>query len=111
MGEHRRKYEGFVAGFLERNFCDPEERAGVRCGLADAAHLCDAIAADIEAGMRRSKHREALVAVAKSCGDAIWQMREEVVVERGDAALAEQPARSPHSSGRSDPDHNRQEPR
>lgn len=59
-----------------------EQRVGMRSGMMDAAHLCDAIAKEIGRGGRRSKHRDALIAVAKRCGDAIEVMRQRVEVPR-----------------------------
>jgi hypothetical protein len=74
-GPKQRQHETFVAQHLARNVTDDAKRAGVRCGLSDSAHLCDAIAADLEASMRKSKRRDELVAIAKACGNAIWEMR------------------------------------
>lgn len=63
---------------------EPPERAALRCALGDAAHLCDALARDIEnLGRRRKtvnkKHQE-MAAVARRCGDAIWKMRDLIEV-------------------------------
>lgn len=62
--------------------CHPHRaaRVGMRSGMGDASALCDAIAADLVRGMRPSKRRDALVAVAKRCGDAIFAMRDLVEV-------------------------------
>jgi len=57
-----------------------DHRVGMRSALMDAAHLCDAIAADISKTGRKSMRRDQLVAVAKRCGDAIEAMRELVEV-------------------------------
>lgn len=61
----------------------PEHRVGMRSGMMDAAHLCDLIAKQIEYGGRKSKERDAMVALAKRCGDAIEYMRKTVEVPRG----------------------------
>jgi hypothetical protein len=64
------------------------ERAAMRCVIGDAAGLCDAIARAIEIenkgnhgkGATTKRGRE-MAAVAKRCGDAIWDMRKLVVFE------------------------------
>ena len=43
------------------------ERVGMRSGMMDAAALCDLIAADIGRTGRDSRHRRAMVSVAKRC--------------------------------------------
>lgn len=62
---------------------DRQRRVGMRSGMMDAAHLCDLIAKEIETSRRRSKERDALVALAKRCGDAIEYMRRTVEVPHG----------------------------
>lgn len=58
-----------------------EQRAAMRGALSDAAHLCDALAAEISMKRgRTSKKRLELAFAAKRCGDAIWAMREKVNV-------------------------------
>lgn len=63
------------------------ERAALRCALGDAAHLCDAIARQIEAANPGRKRGSVsgpgveLAAVAKRCGDTIWAMRDKIVTE------------------------------
>lgn len=59
---------------------DRERRVGMRSGMMDAAHLCDLIAKDIWLGKRRSRKRDAMMAVAKRCGDAIEAMRARVEI-------------------------------
>jgi hypothetical protein len=64
-----------------------DRRVGIRRGMGDAAHLCDAIAADVLArttkrgGKIPSKKGRMLAAIAKECGDAIWHMREQIKVD------------------------------
>lgn len=49
---------------------------------SDAAHMCDALAADIRREHTRrgrvTKEGEALAAAVKRAGDAIWKMRSEI---------------------------------
>ena len=80
-GPAQRKHEAWALGYIERNIHGVEVRGNYRGGLGDAAHLCDAIAADIEAGGRKSKRRAELAALVRACGDAIYAMRERVKVE------------------------------
>ena len=61
---------------------DRARRVGMRSGMMDAAHLCDQIGNEIERGGRRSKQRDALVALAKRCADAIEYMRRTIEVPR-----------------------------
>jgi hypothetical protein len=66
-----------------RVYVSRDERAAIRCALGDAAHLCDAIVADIlkETATKHGKETERgrqLAAIAKRCGDAIWAMRDDV---------------------------------
>jgi|SRR5712671_2314706 len=70
--------ERIIAASLNA-YRSPEERAAMRGALEDAAHLCDAIAADVSTKRgRTSKQRLKLGYAAKRCGDAIWAMREKV---------------------------------
>ncbi len=59
-------------------------RGEVMSGWGDAAHMCDAIAADIlREGTVRGKVRKdarAQAAAVKRAGDAIWAMRETVKI-------------------------------
>lgn len=50
-------------------------RVGMRSGMMDAAHLCDAIHKEVLGSRRKSKQRDALCAIVKRCGDAIENMR------------------------------------
>jgi hypothetical protein len=58
----------------------------LRCALADAAHMCDAVAKDIldeytTPGYKIPRKRGREIALAmKRAGDAIWQMREKIKV-------------------------------
>lgn len=61
-----------------RMYPDHEIRVGMRSGMMDAAHLCDAIAKEILGSGRKSRERTALVAVATRCGNAIEEMRKMV---------------------------------
>lgn len=69
-------------------YASQKERAALRCALGDAAHLCDAVARDIESRFRRrktvTKAGQEMATIAKMCGDAIWQMREQISVPQGD---------------------------
>ena len=69
--------------FTVKHYDLSERDAGpVRAGHGDAAHMCDAIAADIlrEHTVRGkvTKQGRALAAACKRCGDAIWNMREKL---------------------------------
>lgn len=70
-----------------RIYRDPDTRTGIRCGLGDAAGLCDALEKQIMEEYRgrggrgaTTKEGRALAAVAKRCGDEIWAMRDMVKV-------------------------------
>jgi len=58
----------------------------LRCALANAAHMCDAVAKDIldehtGPGRKRPRKRGRDIAAAmKRAGDAIWQLRGKVKV-------------------------------
>jgi hypothetical protein len=60
----------------------------LRCALANAAHMCDAVAKDIldehtPPGRRNPRKRGREIAAAmKRAGDAIWQMRDKVKVNK-----------------------------
>jgi hypothetical protein len=80
-----------VAAKLSASSCSiytsREERVALRCALGDAAALCDALARDIAAENRGhggkgpvTKLGLQLEAIAKRCGDAIWEMRDNVEV-------------------------------
>lgn len=65
------------------------ERAAMRCALGDAASLCDVIVRDIASAHRGrggkgavTKLGNELAAIARRCGDEIWQMREKIRVSR-----------------------------
>ena len=70
----------FTLGYYGRS--KTYTRSSVRSGHCDAAHMCDAIAADIEAEHttrgRVTKEGKALAAAVKRAGDAIWTMREKL---------------------------------
>lgn len=63
-----------VAGSLKM-YTERDIRVGMRSGMMDAAHLCDAIAEEILGSRRKSRERDALCAAVKRCGDAIENMR------------------------------------
>lgn len=63
------------------------ERAALRCGLSDAAALCDFLAGLIKTENRGRNGKGAvtkrgmeLAQIATRCGDAIYEMRELVLV-------------------------------
>jgi len=62
--------------------CKHYDMPSVCSGHGDAAHMCDAIAADIlrehTVNGRVTKQGEALAAAVKRAGDAIWRMREKL---------------------------------
>ena len=93
-GPAQRKHEAFTAGHIERMVHGIDARANYRGGLDSAAHLCDAIATDIEAG-GRGKRRAELAALVRACGDAIYVMRERVKVE--DTAPTSPTPEDPHA--------------
>lgn len=76
------------------------ERAAMRSGIGDAAHLCDAIERDIRAEHtvrgRVTNLGQQLAAVAKRCGDAVWEMRDMVTFDdaAGETPKTEAPADS-----------------
>jgi hypothetical protein len=67
-----------------------EQRVAMRGALSDAAHLCDALAKQIEASNPgRGKGKVSSLGrysadVVRNCGNAIWAMREKVQVRDGD---------------------------
>lgn len=58
------------------------DRGAVRSGHSDAAHMCDAIARDIEREHtvrgKVTKRGQELAAAVKAAADAIWAMREKL---------------------------------
>lgn len=60
----------------------PDGFAPLRCGIGDAATLCDVLAEEIKAqDMSRGhikKRAQEDAALVKRCGDLIWAMREKV---------------------------------
>lgn len=62
--------------------CKNYDMASVRSGHSDAAHMCDAIAADIlresSRGRRTTKAAREQAAAVKRAGDAIWRMMEKL---------------------------------
>ena len=58
------------------------ERAALRCGLSDASAICDIIARKLMEENRGSMRGQRLAAIAKRCGDEIWQYRERIDVPR-----------------------------
>lgn len=84
--KHAAKVDRILASAC-RIYKEPDERAAMRGGMADAAALCDALVELILAENRgrggkgpTTKHGQELAAVAKRCGDAIWEMRKRVEV-------------------------------
>ena len=66
-----------------------KERAAMRSAFGDAAALCDGLARDIADENRGRGGKGAvtklglkLEAIAKRCGDEIWNMREQIDVPR-----------------------------
>jgi hypothetical protein len=59
---------------------DHDFRVGMRSAMMDAAHLCDRIALEIRSGRRKSRARDAEIAIARRCADAIELMRTLVTV-------------------------------
>lgn len=73
-----RKHLAFTVDHYSR--CNSYNMSSVRAGHSDAAHMCDAIAADIlrentNRGRTTKTAREQIAAV-KRAGDAIWAMME-----------------------------------
>lgn len=64
---------------------DPFQRGALRCGMGDAALLCDVVAREALAkhtepdSGRITAEGERIAQTARDCGDAIWAMRAEVV--------------------------------
>ena len=84
MSDEARVSESLITSSM-RTYVKRKERAAMRCGLGDAAALCDAIARDLlaENGLSRgqsTKLGQQLATIAKRCGDAIWAMREKVTI-------------------------------
>ena len=68
------EYDALIAsclGRIDRMKFSPDQRVGVRCGLGDAAAVCDMIAKEIAGAGRPSRLRNESAAVAKRCADAI----------------------------------------
>lgn len=62
-----------------------DERAAMRCGMSDAAALCDRLAEELPGTPKgryySAKEIAALVTLtATRCGNAIWRMREEITM-------------------------------
>lgn len=69
----------------KQTYTESGERAALRCAFGDAAAMCDGIARDIAAENKGRGGAGAvtklglhLEAVAKRCGNAIWEMREKI---------------------------------
>ena len=70
------------------NYKPRRERAALRCALGDAAALCDELSDAIKAENKGNHGKGAITkqghdraAIAKRCGDAIWEMRDLVGFE------------------------------
>jgi hypothetical protein len=69
----------------QRSYAGRRECAAVRSGMGDAASICDAIIDDLASEHAAAGGRSgALIlkermAIAKRCGDAIWEMRKKVL--------------------------------
>lgn len=78
---HQAIHEEFALRASKEAGHDP---AALRCALANAAHMCDAVAKDIldehtGPGRKRPRKRGSDIAAAmKRAGDAIWQLRDKV---------------------------------
>src|SRR5262249_28455553 len=68
--------------YIRAHFQHAETRAAIRSALGDAAHLCDALARDIEDAHRSKRGQyirqegQALAAAMRQAGDMFWQFRE-----------------------------------
>jgi len=65
--------------FTQRYYSNANPRfdaATLTSAYGDAAHMCDAVAADIACEMRSTKRAREIAYAIKRAGDAIWQMRE-----------------------------------
>lgn len=70
----------FVAASL-RLYQTAEHRVGLRSGLSDAAHICDALAKEIAPeGKRASLMKREIAEALKAAGDTIWRARAAVDV-------------------------------
>lgn len=74
-----------------RTYDSHRERAALRCAMGDAAHICDMIGSQLREDMRGRGGKGAytilgnqLSAVAKTCGDKIWALREQITFEDED---------------------------
>jgi hypothetical protein len=80
---HQAIHEQFALRASKEAGHDP---AALRCALANAAHMCDAVAKDIleeytTLGYKVPRKRGREIALAmKRAGDAIWQLRGKVKV-------------------------------
>lgn len=67
---------------IRESYKDPGERSAYRAGMSTAAAICDALAKHAaESNTTRGKITQAgkaLHAMAKACGDAIWNVRKEI---------------------------------
>ena len=78
--------EAVFLEYLSRHHPTQQERGAVRCGLGDAAVICDLMAEAIRKsnpGRKKgstSQTGEALADVAKQCGNAIAAYRDKVTV-------------------------------
>lgn len=66
-------------GHIDRMNFSADRRAGVRCGLGDAAAICDLFAKELRAG-RRSKRRAEIADTLQRCGDRIMAYYHQVQV-------------------------------
>jgi hypothetical protein len=67
-------------GHIDRMDFSSDRRAGVRCGLGDAAAICDLLAKELRAG-RRSKRRAEIADTLQRCGDSIMAYYHRVQVQ------------------------------
>lgn len=71
MESSQAKQVAFMKRQIEQPSWSAGERLGMRSAFFDAAHLCDAIARDIESG-RPSKAKREKAAALKLCGDLLF---------------------------------------
>lgn len=98
MGENEQRHMEFT----QRHYAIMQHYsvADVRSGYGDAAHMCDALAADIEAAHttrgKVTKQGKALADAVRAAGNVIWAMRDKLPDTRA-AYVSPAPMEPPHA--------------
>lgn len=82
MGPALAKHLKFMMDVADRTAPTGDARYGMIAAFGDAAHLCDAIAADIRAVGRPSKAREREAEAVERCAQHLWDFRSSLFPRR-----------------------------